>query len=141
MKRIIALLLLMGVVAFGLIACLQEDENANGNEGSTVTVAENADENVAVADTENVDPQEDANVSDAEETPVLANADATETVNDSQRGPISILGDTDFTTENGVVGGTGTQDDPYVVAGWEIVVPSGEYYGVRIENVTAQFAL
>ena len=120
---------------------MQEDENANGNEAGTISVVEKADENVAVADTENVDPQEDANGNDAEETPVLANAGATETVNDSQRGPISILGDTDFTTENGVVGGTGTQDDPYVVAGWEIVVPSGEYYGVRIENVTAQFAL
>jgi len=143
MKRIIALLILMGVVAFGLIACLQEDESTNGNEGSTVSAAVNADENAAVADTGNVDSQEDANVNNAEseETPVLANADATETLNDSQRGPISILGDTDFTTENGVVGGTGTQDDPYVIAGWEIVVPSGEYYGVRIENVTAEFVL
>ncbi len=143
MKRIIALLILMGVVAFGLIACLQEDENANGNEGSTVSVVESADDSVSVADTVNVNLQEDANVNDAEseETPVLANADSTEAVNDSRRGPISILGDAEFTTENGVVGGTGTESDPYIIAGWEIVLPSGEYYGVRIENVTAQFVL
>jgi len=143
MKRITALLILMGVVAFGLIACLQDDENANGNEDSTVSVIENVGESAVIADTESVDSQEDANVNDvdSEESPVFANADSVETVNDSQRRPISILGDTDFTTENGVVGGTGTQDDPYIIAGWEIVVPSGEYYGVRIENVTAQFVL
>jgi len=126
MKRVIAVLVLVGVVAFGLTACFQE----NGN----------ADENVAVAD---VDSQEAGNVDEdeSEETPVSASADSTETVNDSQRGPITILGDGEFTTENGVVGGTGTEDDPYVIAMWEIVVPSGEYYGVRIENVTAQFVL
>lgn len=126
MKRVIAVLVLVGVVAFGLTACFQENESA--------------DENVAVAE---VDSPEAGNVDEdeSEETPVPASADSTETVNDSQRGPITILGDGEFTTENGVVGGTGTEDDPYVIAMWEIVVPSGEYYGVRIENVTAQFVL
>ncbi|MDQ1371758.1 MAG: hypothetical protein QG582_673, partial [Candidatus Thermoplasmatota archaeon] len=32
--------------------------------------------------------------------------------------PIIIIGDTDFVPENGVVGGTGTSDDPYVIGGW-----------------------
>ena len=141
MKRIIAVLLLIGVLAFGLAACLQETETANGNESTTVSAVESTEENVDVADTGSVDDQEDENVNDAEneESPILA--DATEIADDSKRGPISILGNADFTVENGVVGGTGTEDDPYVIARWEIVVPSGEFYGVRIENVTAHFAL
>jgi len=143
MKRIIALLILMGVVAFGLVACLQGNENATGNEDSAVSAVESVDENATVADTESVDSQEDesANEAEGDETPVLANADSTKTVNDKQRGPISILGDAEFTAENGVIGGTGTEDDPYIIAAWEIVVPAGEYFGVRIENVTAQFVL
>jgi parallel beta-helix repeat protein len=57
------------------------------------------------------------------------------------RAPISILGDADFTEENGVVGGTGTADDPYIIAGWEIQVPEGGRYGVRIENIASRFEL
>ncbi len=57
------------------------------------------------------------------------------------RGPISILGDADFTEENGVVGGAGTADDPYIIAGWEIQVPEGGHYGVRIENIASRFEL
>jgi len=57
------------------------------------------------------------------------------------REPILILGNFDLTEENGVVGGSGTDDDPYVIANWEITVPAGEQYGVRIENVTAPFVL
>jgi len=131
MKRTILLLILIGVAVFGLVACQQENESANGNETTTTSVVESTEENVAVADTESVNA----------EGPVLADADVTEIADDSRHGPISILGNADFTTENGVVGGTGTQDDPYIIAGWEIVVPAGEYYGVRIENVTAQFVL
>jgi len=57
------------------------------------------------------------------------------------RGPITILGNADFTAENGVVSGSGTTEDPYVIAGWEIGVPAGSDYGVKIENVTASFVL
>jgi len=57
------------------------------------------------------------------------------------RGPIQILGNFDLTEENGVVGGNGTDEDPYVIANWEIAVPEGERYGVRIENVTVPFVL
>jgi len=32
--------------------------------------------------------------------------------------PISILGNSDFTVENGVVAGSGTTEDPYIIAGW-----------------------
>jgi parallel beta-helix repeat protein len=57
------------------------------------------------------------------------------------RGPISILGNSDFTAENGVVSGTGTANDPYVIAGWEIAASSDDLYAVRIENVAAAFVL
>jgi len=59
----------------------------------------------------------------------------------ASRGPIAILGNGDFTEENGVVSGSGTTADPYVIAGWEIGVPVGALYGVQIENVTAAFVL
>jgi len=56
------------------------------------------------------------------------------------RGPIVILSNEDFTPENGVVAGTGTPDDPYVIAGWEILL-KGERYGIRVENVDAYFVI
>src|SRR3989454_4977974 len=34
--------------------------------------------------------------------------------------PIRIQSNAEFTTSNGVVGGHGTPDDPYLIAGWEI---------------------
>ncbi len=34
--------------------------------------------------------------------------------------PIYINGDDDFTSENGVVGGSGSIDDPYMISGWEV---------------------
>jgi hypothetical protein len=37
--------------------------------------------------------------------------------------PIMILGNADFTEENGVVSGSGSAADPYIIAGWEIDVP------------------
>ncbi len=36
------------------------------------------------------------------------------------RPPIYITSDSDFVPENGVVAGSGTPDDPYVIEGWEI---------------------
>jgi len=59
----------------------------------------------------------------------------------ASRGPIAILGNGDFTEENGVLSGNGTPADPYVIAGWEIAAPPGTFYGVQIENVTAAFVL
>jgi len=59
----------------------------------------------------------------------------------AERGPIVILSDADFTTENGVIGGTGTPGDPYLIVGWQIRVSSGDLYGIRIENTTASFVV
>ncbi len=55
--------------------------------------------------------------------------------------PITILGNSDFTTENGVVAGSGTAEDPYLITGWEIDVPSDARYAVKIENTTAHVTL
>lgn len=57
------------------------------------------------------------------------------------REPIVILGNSDFIVENGVVSGSGTVEDPYIIAGWEINVPEGVAYGVKVENVSAHFIL
>jgi len=56
----------------------------------------------------------------------------------TQRGPIRIIGDKDFTRENGVVAGSGTADDPYIIEGWEINA-SGDTFGIYIEDTTAYF--
>lgn len=36
------------------------------------------------------------------------------------RAPVYIVGDSEFTTANGVVSGSGTQWDPYVISGWDL---------------------
>jgi len=56
------------------------------------------------------------------------------------RGPITIISDANFTRENGVVAGSGTADDPYIIEGWEIDA-SGYDYGILIENTTAYFII
>lgn len=58
-----------------------------------------------------------------------------------ERGPIVILSDQDFTEENGVVAGSGTPEDPYLLVGWTIVVPAGEPFGIRIENTKRSFVI
>jgi len=57
------------------------------------------------------------------------------------RGPIMILSDADFTAENGVVSGTGSAEDPYLIAGVEVTAAPADAYGVRIENTQAAFVL
>ncbi len=54
--------------------------------------------------------------------------------------PIYIFGDEDFTWENGVVGGSGTPDDPYVIEGW-VIDTLGYDYGIYIDNTTAHFVI
>jgi parallel beta-helix repeat protein len=55
--------------------------------------------------------------------------------------PITILGNGDFTEANGVLSGSGTEDDPYVISGWEIEVSGDELHGVKIENTSAYVVL
>ncbi len=56
--------------------------------------------------------------------------------------PIAIAGNTDFTAANGVVGGSGTIADPYLISGWNIVCPSKTgTRGIQIGGTTAPFVI
>ncbi len=57
-----------------------------------------------------------------------------------EHAPIVILSDRDFTPENGVIGGSGTVQDPYVIAGWKID-KVGVPYGIYIRATTAHFLI
>jgi parallel beta-helix repeat protein len=72
---------------------------------------------------------------------VLTGAMVSATVMAATHSPITILGNSDFTAENGVVAGTGTASDPYVISGWEITLGAQDKYGVKIENASASFVL
>ena len=59
--------------------------------------------------------------------------------------PIYISGNDNFTTENGVTGGSGTKDDPYIIEGWEIDAskarsrsPPNSPAGIYIESHTVK---
>src|SRR6266540_4285655 len=53
--------------------------------------------------------------------------------------PILIQGNSGFTQENGVIGGTGTGSDPYVIEGWEIASPPS--YGIFVVDTNAHFVI
>jgi len=58
------------------------------------------------------------------------------------RDPIYIYGDAGFTAANGVIGGTGRVDDPYVIEGWQIAI-SYPYtdYGIYIDHTSRHFVI
>ena len=51
--------------------------------------------------------------------------------------PIYIQSDDNFTAANGVVGGSGTQSDPYIIENWAISAENTD--GIWIRNTTAYF--
>jgi parallel beta-helix repeat protein len=51
--------------------------------------------------------------------------------------PISINGDAQFTSANGVRSGTGTPSDPYIIENW--VISASSAHGIYITNTTAYF--
>jgi len=55
------------------------------------------------------------------------------------RGPILIIGDDNFTPANGVVGGSGTEDDPYIIENW--VIDASKNHGIHIQNTTRYFVI
>jgi parallel beta-helix repeat protein len=54
--------------------------------------------------------------------------------------PIHIEGDLEFTPANGVVAGSGTPGDPYIIENW-VIDASPTDYGVLIEDTTRHFIL
>lgn len=63
--------------------------------------------------------------------PTLAEIDPLESEYE-RRAPIRIQTDADFTEENGVVGGSGTEEDPYRISGWHIIPTRGLDTGIAI---------
>ena len=58
------------------------------------------------------------------------------------RPAIVINGNSDFTTNNGVTGGTGTASNPYVISGWDIdLCLGGCALGIQIQNTNAYFVI
>jgi len=53
--------------------------------------------------------------------------------------PIYIVGNDNFTPANGVVGGSGTENDPYIIEKWDIDASSAN--GIEIRNTTAYFII
>ncbi len=54
--------------------------------------------------------------------------------------PIIIGSDYQFTVENGVVSGSGTVDDPYIIEGWRIDAGYSDY-GIRIHRTSRYFII
>jgi parallel beta-helix repeat protein len=54
--------------------------------------------------------------------------------------PISIVGNSEFTQSNGVVGGNGTSKNPYIIEGWDIRAPS-KGSGIYIRDTDAFFVV
>jgi parallel beta-helix repeat protein len=52
--------------------------------------------------------------------------------------PIVIEGDSDFKPANGVIGGSGTESDPYIIDGWDIW---SDPIAIDIRNTTAHFVI
>ncbi|MCK4347916.1 MAG: hypothetical protein KAW47_04795, partial [Thermoplasmatales archaeon] len=73
---------------------------------------------------------------------IIGTAEAADTYN--RHKPIYINGDGDFTAANGVTGGSGTEDDPFIIEGWDISTSglrrSGDG-GIRIENTRAHVVI
>ena len=53
--------------------------------------------------------------------------------------PIYIVGNDEFTSENGVTGGSGYYNDPFIIENWEI--DSSSKNGIVIRNVTSYFKI
>lgn len=54
--------------------------------------------------------------------------------------PLRIDSDADFTAENGVTGGSGTESDPWIISGWDIG-GSGHGYCIYIGNTSDYFTV
>jgi len=57
----------------------------------------------------------------------------------TQHTPISIKGNDNFTSTNGVTSGHGTEDDPYIIENWDISAETAN--GIEVENTTAYFVI
>jgi len=56
------------------------------------------------------------------------------------REPIYIYGNDSFTMDHGVISGTGTADDPYIIEGWRVDSPKADY-GIYVDHTTVHFVI
>lgn len=63
-----------------------------------------------------------------------------ESVQDSHP-PIIIDGNDDFTSENGVTGGSGTEEDPFIIENWTIEGHGSDSDGIYIKNTDVYFII
>ena len=54
--------------------------------------------------------------------------------------PISIFGNTEFTTANGVTGGNGSTSNPYIIEGWDIAAPASTD-GIDVQQTNASLII
>lgn len=57
----------------------------------------------------------------------------------TKRSPIGIYGNGNFITANGVIGGSGSVSNPYIIANWDI--DASQSVGIYIQNTNAHFIL
>ena len=62
-------------------------------------------------------------------------------LNDNNHLPIYINGNENFTSQNGVTDGSGTDDDPYIIEDWVIVGNGSTSEGIFINNTYAYFVI
>jgi parallel beta-helix repeat protein len=53
--------------------------------------------------------------------------------------PISISGDDGFTNESGVVWGSGSESDPYIISQWDI--NASNFHGIHVQHTSAYFVI
>lgn len=80
-------------------------------------------------------------------TPIIVKAnippeqDAPIKVESGNHLPIHINGNNEFTEENGVSSGDGTQNSPYMIQNWVIAKSGSAFIGIFIENTSAYFTI
>ena len=62
-------------------------------------------------------------------------------INDGNHPPIYINGNEDFTPENGVTGGNGTEENPFIIEDWVIVGNGSASDGIFINNTDLYFVI
>ncbi|MBW3581995.1 MAG: hypothetical protein KY455_02755 [Euryarchaeota archaeon] len=65
-----------------------------------------------------------------------SHADGAQTIGLVERGPIHIFYPEDYTAANGITGGSGTEDDPYVISGWKIEAQNKSAIGIIVHFPT-----
>lgn len=60
---------------------------------------------------------------------------------DGNHQPIYIDGNDDFTPDNGVTGGSGTEGDPYIIENWVIVYDEIAEHGIFVNDTDAYFII